>query len=361
MKTFFKTLPCLFLGLHLPAAGAETWFTGAQSAESSVETVSSGDIRAGLLQADYSGAEGSWIFGLGLGVTGYELDYVPILFGSDASLSEETAQLSLNITRQWDKVLSSTLRFRAYDGYSSYRSIWIAEFYRQFFGAFSSYQEPDPHGSSLGLSVKWDYLPGTGNAIFSLDYGRDEIAPGWSFDPTLGIPVPGRERLNTPSASLNIAQVINPWLKGEGGFLIRQTTDRQARYSFRNGWAAAAGPVAFRIEGGYTSEAPGFYAYHASALAEWAFLPRWTVHAGYRFYQDNGEIESSGFNALAPGLESGELFTGIRWDRGDLSVSANVGLLQTDYEPLSADNEFFGNLYKDRDWVTFRLAASFRF
>ena len=49
------------------------------------------------------------------------------------------------------------------------------------------------------------------------------------------------------------------------------------------------------------------------------------------------------------------------WDRGDLALSGGIGFLDTDYDALSADNQFFGNLYRDREWWTFRLAASFTF
>jgi len=356
-----KTLPCLLLALHSLASGADIWFTGAQRVEGTAELISSSDINVGLIQANYSGTEGPWTFEVGVGWTEYDLDYVPVLFGSAASLGEETPLVALSLTRQWNPAWSSTVRFRTYDGFSDYRSIWIAEFYKQFFGAFPTYHDPDPHGNSIGVFVGWDYLPGTGSALLAFDYGRDEIAPGWGFNSAIGQPEPGRERLDTPSASLRIEQVINPWLKTEGEFLVRQTTDREARYAFRNGWATAVGPFGFRLTGGYTGESPSFDALYGSALVEWTFLPKWSVHAGYRIYQDSGEIESSGFNALAPGLDSNEFFTGIKWDRGDLAISANVGFLNTDYEPLSEDNEFFGNLYKDRDWVTFRLAASFQF
>ncbi len=356
-----KTSICLLLAFHSFASGADQWFTGAQLVEGTAEYISSSDIDVGSIQATYSGTEGPWTFQIGAGWTEYDLDYEPVLFGSAASLGEETSQLALSLTREWNPAWSSALRFRTYEGYSDYRSIWIAEFYKQFFGAFPAYHGPDPHGSSIGVFVEWDYLPGTGNASLALDYGRDEIAPGWGFNSAIGQPEPGRERLETPSASLRIEQVINPWLKTEGEFLVRQTTAREARYALRNGWAAAAGPLGFRLNGGYTGESPSFHAVYGSALVEWTFLPKWSVHAGYRVYQDSGEIESSGFNALAPGLDSNEIFTGIKWDRGDFSVSANVGFLNTDYEPLSEDNEFFGNLYKDRDWVNFRLAASFQF
>ena len=96
-------------------------------------------------------------------------------------------------------------------------------------------------------------------------------------------------------------------------------------------------------------------------MAEWNFAPQWAANVGFRLYQDSGEIESSGLNASAPGLDGSEISAGLRWDRGDLSISGTVGLLTSDYQPLSADNLFFGNLYRDRDWWTLRLSASFSF
>ncbi len=352
---------CLLFGLHTLATAENVWFTGAQSLEGTAELISSSDIDVGLIQVNYSGVEGPWTFEVGVGWTEYDLDYEPVLFGSAVSLGEETSVVAVSLTRQWDPAWTSTIRFRTYDGFADYRSIWIAEFYKQFFGTFPSYYDPNPNGTSFGAFVEWDYLPGTGSALLAFDYGRDEIAPGWEFDGALGQPEPGREKLETPSGSLRVEQIINPWLKTEGEFVARRTTDRQTRFAFRNVWAAAAGPVGFRLTGGYTGESPSFDAIYGSALVEWTFLPQWSVHAGYRIYQDNGEIESSGFNALAPGLDSNEIFTGVKWDRGDLAISANIGFLDTDYEALSEDNEFFGNLYKDRDWITVRLAASFQF
>ena len=279
-----KALPCIFLAIHSLAAGEGAWFTGAQEIQSTAEVVSSGDITISQLQLDYSGTEGPWTFEAGVGWNAYQLDYVPVLFGTALSLDEDTSQINLSLTRKWNPDWSSTIRFRAYDGFSDYRSIWIAEFYKQFFGGFPSYHDPDPHGHSIGTSVRWDYLPGTGHAVLAFDYGRDEIAPGWGFDSAIGQPEPGRERLETPAGSLRLEQVINPWLKTEGELLARQTTDRETRYSIRNGWAATAGSFGFRLSGGYTSESPSFDSTYGSALVEWNFQPQWSVHAGYRIY-----------------------------------------------------------------------------
>lgn len=356
-----KTLSAIFFSMGLSAAAAELTFTGPQEVEATVETLSSDDIVARSYSLRYALTEGAWKMDVGVGLNEFDLDYSPVLFGTDETLGEETQLLNLGLTRRWNPEWSGTVRFSAYDGFSDYRSIWIAEFYRQFFGAFADYYDPEPQGQSFGTTVKWDYLPGSGSVALSVDYGRDEIAPGWSFNSATGKPEPGREILDTISGSLRLEQALNGWLKTELEVNVRQITNRDPRYGVRHSWAAAAGPLGFRLTGGYTQEAPSFDAVYGTALMEWRFLPEWTCHIGYRAYQDSGEIQASGFNALAPPVDSRELFAGLHWERGGLSLSAGVGMLTTDYEPLSDDNEFFGNLYRDREWMTFRVSAALRF
>ena len=356
-----KTLSAITFFMALSAAAADLGFSGPQEAEASVETLSTDDIKIRTYSLKYAATVASWKIEVGLGLSDYELDYSPVLFGNDVSLNEETVLLNLGVTRRWSPEWSGILRFNAYEGYSDYRSIWIAEFYQQFFGSFEDYYSPNPQGQSLGTTIKWDYLPGSGSAALSLDLGRDEIAPGWSFDSATGRPEPDREILETISGGLRVEQALNGWLKTEAEVTVRQISNRDPRLGIRHSWAAVAGPLGFRLAGGYTQEAPSFDALYGTALVDWRFLPQWTCHIGYRIYQDSGEIQTSGFNALAPPVDSTELFTGLQWDRDDFSISVGVGLLETDYEPLSEDNEFFGNLYRDRDWVTFRIAASLRF
>jgi len=337
------------------------WFSGQQETEVTGEALSSMDITVESYRLAYSGAEGPWTLDLGLGWNQYRLDYEPILFGESVSIGEETLQGDIALTREWNKEWSSSLRFRAYEGFADYRSIWTSEFYRQFFGAFDAYQAPDPHGLAVGASTVWNYLPGSGKAELNLEFGRDEIAPGWSFNPDIGAPEPDRDTLDSLSSSLRVEQALNGWLKSEIALSARQISERDPRYGIRNTWAAAAGPVAFRFTGGYSEEAPAFDSLYGSAMVEWNFVPQWTLNAGYRYYEDSGEIETSGFNAQAPALESSEILAGVLWDRGDLAISGSVGFLDTDYAALTEDNQFFGNLYRDREWWTFRLAATFRF
>ena len=343
------------------ASATNRWFTGAQDIEFTAEGLSTSDILIQSYQLYYSGNEGPWTLGVGVGSNHYEIDYSPVLFGTNQHLSENTETFSVSLTRKLNPHWSGTLTLGAYDGFAEYRSIWIAEFYKQFYGAFSSYYDPDPHGQSVNLSAEWDYLPGSGLATFGLGFGRDEIAPGWSFDSALGKPEPGRESLDTFSANILVEQALNPWLKTDLALTYRQTSERDPRFGIVNTWIAAAGPVAFRLTGGLTSEAPSFDAAYGSALVEWNFHPQWSARLGYRAYTDNGEIESSGFNALAPPLNSTEVFTSLLWDNGEFAILGSVGLLDSDYDDLSEDNEFFGNLYRDRQWWSFRLSASYRF
>lgn len=356
-----KLLTIIWVGSVTLATATDRWFTGAQDVEFTAEGLSASDILVQSYQLYYSGTEGPWSLEVGLGSNRYDIDYSPVLFGTNQHLSENTETFSVSLTRELNPQWSGTLTLGGYDGYADYRSIWIAEFYKQFYGAFQSYYDPDPHGQSINLSADWDYLPGSGSATFGLGFGRDEIAPGWSFDSAAGKPEPGRESLDTITGNILMEQAINPWLKTDLSLTFRQTSERDPRVGIVNTWIAAAGPVAFRLTGGLTSEAPSFDAAYGSALVEWNFHPQWSARLGYRAYTDNGEIESSGFNALAPPVDSTEVFTSLLWDNGDFAILGSVGLLDTDYDDLSEDNEFFGNLYRDRQWWTFRLSASYRF
>lgn len=356
-----KILTLLLVASAPLVHAADSWFSGAQDIEFTAEGLSASDILIQSYQISYSGTEGPWTLEVGAGSNVYDIDYSPILFGTDQQLSENTGTFSISLSREWSKQWSGTLTFGAYEGYADYRSIWIAEFYQQFYGGFPAYYDPDPHGQSVSVNAEWNYLPGSGSASFALGFGRDEIAPGWSFDSTLGSPEPGRESLDTVSGNVLVEQALNPWLKTNLALTFRQTSERDPRFGIVNTWVAAAGPVAFRLTGGLTSEAPSFDAAYGSAQVEWNFHPQWSARVGYRVYSDNGEIESSGFNALAPSLDSAEVFTSLLWDNGDFSIFASVGLLDTNYDGLSEDNEFFGNLYRDRQWLTYRLAASYRF
>ncbi len=360
-KTIILTLLSSPSLLTLPLVAQDFWFSGIQKVDLSSEFLHSNDISVAAYQFLYSGKEGPWTIDLGLGLNDYRIDYSPVLFGADVTLDEQTWQGNIAATRNFGKSHSLGLRLRGYEGFADHRSIWISQFYQQFFGSFPAYTEPDPRGYAFGTTYSFNQLPNYGKLELNIDYGRDTIAPGWSFDGALGRPVSDRDELTTWSVGLRSEQPINPWLKSETFLSAREISEREVRYGIRQSLGAVSGPVAFRLTAGYTEEAPTFDALFASAQIEWNFLPEWTLITGYRRYSDSGEIENSGFNAQAPALESAEIFAGILWDHGDLAISSSIGFLTADYAQLSDDNRFFGNLYRDRDWLTLRFAASYQF
>lgn len=351
-------LPALVLLPFMAAAG--DLFPNGKSIEGTVESLTSSDIEVFSGNLAFIGENDPWKTEARVLWNDYGLDYSPILFGTNESLSESTLLANLAITREWSPEWESTLILRAYDGFAEYRSIWIAEYYRQLFGGFAEYENPDPHGQAIGATVRWDYTRG-GSATASFNFGRDTIAPGWDFNGITGTPEAGRETLDTIGGGLLIEQAVLPWLKTELDLTVRETTDRDARFGIRNDWAAVWDDFVFRAIIGHSRESPSFDATFGSFLCEWNFHPQWYLHAGYRQYRDSGEIEASGFNSLAPALDSSEWFAGLLWDRGDLSIGGGIGFLEADYAALDANNQFFGNLYKDRDWVTVRLSASYTF
>lgn len=245
--------------------GSIPWFTGEKELELSGESLSSGDIDIQTYSALFSGVEKEWKVEGGLSLATYRESYVPILFGTDETLTEQTLQTHLGVTREWGREWSGTLSMSAYDGFSDYRSIWIAEYYRQLFGAFPAYQAPEPAGYSVNAASSWNYLPGSGTARLSLFYAVDEIAPGWSFDAAAGVPAPGDDTLETFGGSLAVDQAVNGWLKTRLMLNARNTSDRDVRLGVVNSWAATTGPVSFRLTGGYSEESPTFDASHVAA------------------------------------------------------------------------------------------------
>jgi hypothetical protein len=354
-------LPHFAFFLAGSAFAAEPWFPGPKEVEISFETLSASDIDVRSYDIFASGDRGDWTAEASLGLNTYRETYVPVLFGDTVKLSEETVLASLDITRRFDREWSGTLGLSAYDGFQEYRSIWIAEYYRQLFGNFTGYHAPDPGGYSLRASSSWNDPTGARQASFALFFANDEIAPGWSFDPAVGQPVADDDTLQTYGTTISGEQALSGWLNTQLALNLRKTSGRDARFGIENSWAATRGPVSMRLTGGYSVENPSFDSTYLGAVIEWQFAPEWSANIGLRAYQDSGEVQSSGFNALAPPVDTTEIFGGILWNRGNFAASAGIGLLETDYEPLSEDNEFFGNLYKDRDWVTLKLGFSHRF
>ncbi|MBC8009291.1 MAG: hypothetical protein H7067_04250 [Burkholderiales bacterium] len=329
--------------------------------DASGEVLAADDISIQAHKLDFSVTQGDWILDLGLGAGLYDIDYINAVFASSARLEESTVLADIAATRKWGRDWEATAGANVYDGFADYRSVWLAEYYRENWTAFPAYRAPDPRGHAFALSGVWHYTPGAGRLDAGVSFGRDWVVPAWAFDPFVGAPVSSREVLDTFSGRLGAEQALNGWLKTELTASYQSTSERDARFGVTHSWAASAGPFALRISGGYSTEDPAFDAIYGNAAVEWNFLPTWTLTTRYQLYHDTGEIASSAFTASAPALDTRELYFGLLWDRYDIALSLGVGFLEADYDPLSTENSFFGALYRDRDWVNVRAAASFSF
>lgn len=325
------------------------------------EWLAASDIKIKSYSADWSREGLEWGFEANVSRNAYDIEYEPTIIGVAEELDEATRAYSAGLTRKWSTQLSSTLGGRYYDGFSNYRSIWIAEFYRQFFGTFPQYEAPAPEGYGGSFSTVWQYSPGIGQIELSYDFGHDTIAPGWDIDPNSGVIAPGNDALDTHSGTIRLEHALASRMKVELTGSVRDTTNRDPRYSGSGRVAAAVGPLAVRLGIGYAEEDPEYEALYGDVLIEWGFAQSWVVYTGGRLYNDTGEIENTGFNILAPELDSSEVFIGVRHETPMFSVNLSIGMLDTDYEDVPPTEAFLGELYRDRDWWNGRLSLAYKF
>ena len=333
-------------------------FEGEQEFDLEYEALLSSEIEVHRAAMRYSQQRGAWRADLGVSITDYSIDYQPFapLGGLPADLSETNRQFSLSVGYDVSESLESSFTINHYDGFADFRSIWIAEYYRQAFNfPGSGYQAPDPHGFSVTSGWVWDPKAGT-RVSLDLTYGEDTIAPGWSFRD------PGNDLLKNRAFSLSWEQAINPSLKTETSFTYFDITDREARMILQSSWNwAITDDLTLGANIGGSREEPDFEAIYGGISLTYQVNPRLSIRADARLYDDTGEIETSGFNASAPGLQSSEVGLSALYEIGPHSLRIGVSRYLTDYGAPDPENEFFTNLYDDRDWWTIRTAYSFRF
>lgn len=333
-------------------------FGGLHRVDAEFEALLNDDIEVMRTAAQFEEDLGRWNWNLLAAYTHHSVDYEQALVGHPAHLEEDLWQLSFGLDYALSDSVELGVNVSAYDGHPDYRSIWINEYYKQFFGFLPEYRNSDPHGAALSVSGVWSYQSGLVEG--GGGYGWDQVVPGWEFDG--GGLSSSSDEVETGWGYVRWEQVINPWLKtelnGRASFISR----RDPRYQISNRWAVAFGPkLSAKATVGAAKEDPQFEAVYGGVNLDYEFQPNWTVTLSGRLYHDTGEIESAAFNTAAPGVDTSEVGVGLLWDRGDLAVRIFVGYYAVDYDKVSAENQFFRNLYKDRDWVVLRLATTLRF
>ncbi len=261
--------------------------------------------------------------------------------------------------------LTVTVAGGGYAGFTDYRSLWLANYYKQQFAEFfpDVYTKPDPKGYNVSGSLRWEYQPTTGFVEAGLLYARDEIAPGYDRDDFTGNAIRGSSELKTWSPTLKFENVLTRRIRVLNEFQLIDVSRRELRYAYRGSVNIALGERwVWRVIGGYTQEAPKFEAWFAGATLEFEIMPRWWINVSGLYYRDTGEIENSALiSTAAPGLHTWQGGLGLRYAGNSSSFSLNVAPIWADYEPVAIGTRPFTNLYRDRDWISVQAAWSLTF
>jgi len=254
-------------------------------------------------------------------------------------------------------------------GFTSHRSIWITQIFRDdFFGDLPV--EPDPFGFSVTLGNTYT-LPNDFDTIsWSAGYSRDRISPSQQFgqitDPVTGGvsfgPVIGDDIIETISTGLTGNFYLTNKITSEWFVRASFISDRDVRlqYRLKTAWKIVD-KLTLRSEFGATIENPNFEAFYGGVTLTYRVLDSLSLSAGYRLYSDTGDVTPSNGNNAAPAFDSEEISGSIFWSNGNHAVSASVAFVQTEFGAAVGQNGNFSSLFSDRDFVAIRAAYTLQF
>ncbi len=254
-----------------------------------------------------------------------------------------------------------------YRGFTSYRSAWLNEYYRQQYSSLSgtpgldAFRPAAPAGRDASFGGRWEYIKGNAFAQLTAGYAQDRVAPGYEID------FAGLRRspdtLATTSAALAFENVLSPRVRSRAEVRVADTSGRELRVGGEAEARAALGEAWIaRAQIGGAREQPAFSARFAGLAIERELGRSVSVYAEGRLYRDTGEIENALlFTSAAPALRSQSVGVGLRHDGDRWSWRIVVARLHTDFAPTNLNTDFFRQLYRDRDWLTLQAALSARF
>ena len=329
------------------------------------ETMLASDVQLTTTAVDYGQRQGGTDWSLHYVHNTYGVDYEPYalfdFLGTAERLDENYDSGSVALRQTLGERLTLSAGGGYYSGFTDYRSLWLANYYRQQFFFLPGYARPDPHGFNASTGLRWEYQPTTGFIEAGFFYANDEIAPGYDFDPLLGQAEHGRDRLQTYSPSLKFENILTPRLRTLNEFQLTLTSGRETRFAYRGAANIALGERwTWRITGGYTREDPTLRAWNVGMTLEYEVAPRWLVSLSGLYYHDTGEVENSLFiSTAAPGLAAWRGGLGLRYAGEKHSFYVAVAPSRSDYDQVQVGTRPFTNLYRDRTWLSVQAAWSF--
>ncbi len=339
----------------------------AQQGEFAFDALLAGDVQITSTVAGYGQKVGETEWKLSYTHQTYDLEYEPFkrfdFLGFPERLHESYDGGRAAVRHTVGERLTVLASGSVYDGFTDYRSVWLASYYRQQFHFVPGYEEPEPRGFNAGGGLRWAYQPTTGFIETDFVYANDEIAPGYELDQGTAQLTRSREILHTYSPILKFENVLTTRIRTLNEIQLTLTSGREPRYSYRGSVNVALGERwTWRMSGGYTHEDPALRAWFGGGTLEFALTPQWLVHLSGLYYRDTGEIENSLFiSTSAPGLQTYQGGVGVRYVGRRFSFSLSAAPLHADYKPVEIGTRPFTNLYRDRTWVGGQAAWAVEF
>lgn len=283
----------------------------------------------------------------------------------DTRLEEEFLGIQGSVSSDLNESLKLTLDGGGYDGFQTYRDLWMDEYNRLKVGGRNKdggagYRSADPWGYNVASGLRWEYLPDAGFADASVSYRYDKVSPGYEGGPPL---VRLRDTFHTRSGHLSFENVLTRRLRTLVEGRIDDTTDRDLRLSLQGAlnYAVAENWVV-RLAAGAAKEKPNFTSKSFSAALERDWRGTWFVGVFGRYYEDTGEIDNGFANdAAAPPLETYQAGLGVRRQGNRTIFKFDIGPCFSRYEADRRRNTDLDQLYKDRNWLLLQAAFQYQF
>ncbi len=366
MKTFRRLL-ALGAALPLAALHAESGTT----AELAVESIRADDVALTRAATSARLARGQTEFTITAAQSALHFDYQPALFDfRGQALTRRESNTALRVAGQHriaGGAATALAGVGGYQGYTSYRSAWLDEYYRQQYAALAgtpgldTFRDASPAGHDASMGVRWEYVKASAFAHLTAGSAQDRVAPGYEIDFS-GLRR-GSDTLATTSASLAFENVLTRRVRTRVELRAADTSGRERRVGGEAEVRAALGEAwIVRAHFGGARERPTFTSHFGGLVLERALTAGLSAYLEGRLYRDTGEIENALlFTSAAPALRSRTLGLGLRRDGDRWSWRIAAARLVTDHAPTNLNTDFFRNLYRDRRWLSLQASLSARF
>ncbi len=146
------------------------------------------DIYLTDMLAEYRQKRPSSEFSLAVSYRPTRMDFKAESLGlrRDKRLEEDRYGIQGSVSSDLSDTLTLKMDSGAYDGFQTYRALWMDEYNRLKFGdgntaggSLAGYRSADPWGYNASPSLRWEYLPDEGFADAGVSYQYDRVSPGY--------------------------------------------------------------------------------------------------------------------------------------------------------------------------------------